>query len=76
MRQKKGEGKREAGWQRETARGGDEKRKRDGVERGSERQVAGRGEKARQHGVLTPPPDDFERFVLPGSAESLANAAG
>lgn len=45
-------------------------------ERQKSKQAGRQGEKARQHGVLTPPPDDFERFVLLGSAESPANAAG
>jgi len=67
----------ETGRKRERAndrRRGEGKRRR---EEARGRAAGGRqGEKARQHGVLTPPPDDFERFVLPGSAESLANAAG
>lgn len=56
--------------------GGDEKRKRDGVKREGARDRWQAGRKSEATRGVDSTSDDFERFVLPGSTESLANAAG
>lgn len=67
---------RKARRKRKTARDGDGKRKRDWYRKREKARDWRQAGKKTKHGVLTPPPDNFEQFVLPGSAESLANAAG